>query len=568
MVRNVCDDGRVQYHLPFSTISTLFFHLTFPLASLTLFSLITMGRGRSCYISYTAFVLLSTVPDATAGSIWDVHILEGPAPSPAKGPPFSAHASRNPALIPYQIIGIVGAYIGSVLIVGSLLLTVGRKLRKKAQKMACEPTEMFKPQSTAFGRSPASPTGGRHWYSPRRLADKRSMSSSVQPVTSNQVSPGLDSVASFDNSVLEADRRKREAEMERLYAAVLAQDESQDPDGIASTVPTVDMPPEYSSKASVRPINYDPNLRQGPSYTSTPRGWAPESLAQAMYATDPDLPFDASSPKSPLQSDYSRWAPSQQDHARNVYARGDSEPNSARAKHSPPKKTRKSLRNIKISGPIMRDDDDSGDDRTPLSPRFYANPGTPPEPPAKDTPRVRTFQSGGISKGDQARDLALLNAQIPSEQVMANAPRTMLDAGTTQRAGPSRAGARGNGVLPLREMNRQYAQQAQTSHATTFPLSPGHWNATSPTHGKYAMSAGPVKTTFLEARRDQFAGPRTGLPTPYSPYMPFTPLTPVTPHLTSKAERKQKEREEKRFQKPIMEEDAVADEKELWSSGY
>jgi len=50
--------------------------------------------------------------------------------------------------------------------------------------------------------------------------------------------------------------------------------------------------------------------------------------------------------------------------------------------------------------------------------------------------------------------------------------------------------------------------------------------------------------------------------------MPFTPLTPVTPHLTSKAERKQRMKEDKKVRGVISEEDAVVEEKELWSSGY
>ena len=62
--------------------------------------------------------------------------------------------------------------------------------------------------------------------------------------------------------------------------------------------------------------------------------------------------------------------------------------------------------------------------------------------------------------------------------------------------------------------------------------------------------------------------PRTGQATPYSPYMPFTPLTPVTPRLTTRAERKQRQKEENRIRGAITEEDAVVEEKELWSSGY
>ncbi|KAG9708025.1 hypothetical protein KCU73_g17572, partial [Aureobasidium melanogenum] len=75
-----------------------------------------------------------------------------------------------------------------------------------------------------------------------------------------------------------------------------------------------------------------------------------------------------------------------------------------------------------------------------------------------------------------------------------------------------------------------------------------------------------TKTTYLERRRDMLSAPRTGMTTPYSPYMPFTPVTPVTPHLTSRAERRQRERDQGR-RAPVAQ-DQVIDEEEMWGSGY
>ncbi|KAI4749423.1 hypothetical protein E4T50_00331 [Aureobasidium sp. EXF-12298] len=75
-----------------------------------------------------------------------------------------------------------------------------------------------------------------------------------------------------------------------------------------------------------------------------------------------------------------------------------------------------------------------------------------------------------------------------------------------------------------------------------------------------------TKTTYLERRRDMLSAPRTGMATPYSPYMPFTPVTPVTPHLTSRAERRQRERDQGRRAPAAL--DQVIDEEEMWGSGY
>ncbi len=536
-----------------------------------------MGRGRSIYLTYTALVLLGAASVATADDIWAVHIDESPAPPPGKGPPFSAHASRNPNLIPYQVVGIVGAYIGTVLILGSLLLTVGRSLRKKAQNTAMEPTEMVKPSSRTFERSPTSPGSSRHWYSPKRLKEKKSVSSSIRSGASDQISPGMNSVASFDTNVLEADKRRRRVEMERLYAAVMTHDEARNPEEQpVGTAVTTDMPPEYSRKKPPRLVTNDPNLR----YLQAPGNGeiTPKSPVRAIYPPDSDLPLGPSSPTSPIRAEYPPWASQSQlqpesRHIRELSTGSAKTTGSdiAPRRTTSPKKIRKSIRNIKISGPIMRDDDHSDNDRTPLSPRYYTDPGTPPEPPVSATNRSAGYPAtppgNDYEDIDHVRDLPQANPQRLSAHVYANQPQIVTDISSSHRPNPIQT--RTN-ALPLREYNRQHAQQSQNARAAAFPLSPGHWNATNTTSpGRaYATSAGPVKTTFLEARRDKISGPKTGLPTPYSPYMPFTPLTPVPAHLTSKAERKQKAREEKRWQRPILEEDKVVDEKDLWSSGY
>src|ERR1700712_4207764 len=114
-----------------------------------------MARGKQVYLSYTALVLLSLTTYTTA-DLWSVDIDLSPAPSPEDGPHFSAHASRDKSLLPFQIVGIVGSYLGSVLIIVTLLLTVGRSRRRIALDRAAEArcTEMVKPMNRAFDPSP------------------------------------------------------------------------------------------------------------------------------------------------------------------------------------------------------------------------------------------------------------------------------------------------------------------------------------------------------------------------------------------------------------------------------
>ena len=548
-----------------------------------------MGRGKTVYLSYTALVLLSAVSSASAG-LWTVDIDDSPAPAPQDGPPFSAHASRNLGLLPYQIIGIVAAYVGSVLIIGTLLLTVGRSLRKRALNMAAKPQEMIKPMIKTFDPSPVSPGSTKSWYSPKRLRNKKSATSSIRSGVSNHMSPGMDSVVSFDNTVIEADRARRQEEMERLYAAVMAQQNDRKSQANGAEVP-FDSPPNYSRNNVPRLLTDDPALRhlqlQG-SQSDTPK-----SPVRAIYPPDSNIPDGLASPRSPIKAEFVSQQQPDFKVSREARTPSFGSAQTSASVSSPPKKLRKSLRNIKISAPLVKDDNSDGA-RTPLSPRFYTDPGVPPEPPTARTMDSQEYppttpgtgRSWRYGEGhntdeeemDEVRDLPQPNPQRLSAYQYDNQAQAVTDAASI-RPDPTKSAPPGasNGRLPFREMNRQYAAQnnAQQQAAAAFPLSPRTWNAQNPpesagrAYAGYSTSAGPVKTTFLEARQNKMLGtPRTGMATPYSPYMPFTPLTPVTPHLASKAERKQRQKEEKAIRGVITEEDQVADDKELWSSGY
>ncbi|KAK5119685.1 hypothetical protein LTR85_007261 [Meristemomyces frigidus] len=568
-----------------------------------------MGRGGAIYLSYTALVLLSAASTASAISdLWAVSIDEGPAPSPEDGPPFSAHATRNRALLPYQIIGIVGSYVATVFILGTLLLTVGRALRKRAQIMALRPTEMVKPMGRAFDPSPISPlsSSGRSWYSPRKLKSKRSANGSIRSGVSNPVSPAMDSVVSFDVNVVEADRQQRQEEMERLYAAVMAQDDRKSQ---AATITTSEVqpiaPPQYSQKrAPPRLVTDAPALRHlqveapqwSPHSPSTPK-----SPIRAIYPPDSPMPPMPSSPTSPLRAEYPttpltpqffndpthrshELRPTREARASSFGSTRSFASNSTSAAAAGGKKIRKSLRRLKISAPIQQGDDNSDGARTPLSPRFYTDPGIPPEPP---TARTIDSQYQPITPGaastkswrygeehntedeqmDEVRDLPQPHPNRMSAYNY-NSPAQAITNAASTRPDPTAVPtikvpvASGHRPLPLRQLAAQQSQQQSDAYAAAHPLSPMTWNK------GYPLSAGPVKTTFLDAKKDRLGAPRTGLATPYSPYMPYTPLTPVTPHLTSRAERRQRQKEDRKVHGVITEEDQVADEKDLWSSGY
>lgn len=539
-----------------------------------------------------ACMLLST--SQVQGNIWHVSIDEGPAPSSEDGPPFSVHASRNPALLPAQICGIVGAYLASVLILGVLLLTVGRRLRSNAQSsQSTLAMEMVKPSLRTFDGSPVSPASTqRSWYSPRRLRKKPSAPNSVRSL-SNPASPGVDSVASFDTKVLEADKAARQQEMERLYAAVMARDDKCNTVPESSTQSKMHQMEQNRARDRKPPrlLTSAPALQylQNTSHPGSPISpMTPKSPIRAIYPPGSHMPPLPTSPTSPIRAEYPttpltpQFAPGS--HADSLPAGSSNRvlrPTSQGSQPSSsgrPSKLRKSLRKIKISGPMARypgeEDDDSA--RTPLSPRFYPDPGEPPSPPRSEgattpgsqfTSRTRRDRDEEI---DQIRDLPRPAPQRMSSYEYNNVPQAVTDINTglhrqqastdlvREQIDPVRLSSNG---LPLRS---PIPNASKTSTLGALPFRAMQSTQISDP----LMSPGRVtRTTHLERRRDVLGvngPPRTGLATPYSPYMPFTPLTPVTPHLTSRLERKQREREEGR--RVLGQEDAVIPEDEMWGS--
>jgi hypothetical protein len=552
-----------------------------------------MAGDRLDRLCYTALVLLSLASHTTA-DLWSVNIDLGPAPLPQDGPPFSAHATRDKALLPYQIVGIVGSYIASILIIGVLLLTVGRTRRKRALERAAEArsTEMVKPMSRAFDPSPISPISSRSWYSPRKLKAKKSSASSMRSGggMSNPVSPAGISVISFDAAVVEADRVKRQEEMERLYAAVMAQDDRRSQQKALSPLPLppppeipTGSPPEYSRRKPPRLITNAPNLRHlQPSQGSPCSPTTPKSPIRAIYPPDSSIPPMPSGPTSPLRAEYPTNA-MYQPHQDSAYMMNrersvsDSSQRSAR-------KFRKSLKNTRISSPII--DDNSDGARTPLSPRYYGNPGIPPDPPTArttDTTDSQTYPplgTPGTGRSWRYNDDNLRQtsppppppAKEPISQIR-NPPRPNPQRKVPRIITPQNPSASASSSSALQPPQQPLPPPSASSPTNPLPFRQLHYQTTS-----QPQSSAATKTTYLETRprpnrllpAAALRSPHTaGLATPYSPYMPFTPLTPVTPRLASRAERKQRMKEERELRGAVVEEeDAVRDEGEVWGSGY
>ncbi|KAL5377680.1 hypothetical protein DPSP01_009605 [Paraphaeosphaeria sporulosa] len=401
-----------------------------------------------------------------------------PTPSPEDGPPASAKASRDKNLLPAQICAIVGAYAVTVLIWGLLLVTVGRKMRRRTENSPKTlELELVTKRRDASLRSPTSPIGSARSVSSWRKIFKKEkdIENGDAPESPVAISPVIHSPGSFDQRVIEENKARAQAEMERLYAAVM------DHDGKKS----------ITSQASLESSEPQPHSRRPSAINTTmPSHSNPSSPVKAIYPPG----FSNGPTTAPLP----RERPSS--------------PRSILSKKSTSSSKRGfNLKNLRISGPIQKYPGEFADDeRTPLSPRYYHNPGAPPSPPTQaNSPTTPADLEEAYEHLDTVQPLP---HPAPQRQNSSNAPSptTAPAPRTNPTVSFTRSATSSQNSLPL----RGYAEPLKSPD---------------------------LRTTVLNRRTDHLSmnTPKTGVPyTPYSPYMPFTPVTPVTPHLVTKKERK------------------------------
>ncbi|KAF1912698.1 hypothetical protein BDU57DRAFT_551502 [Ampelomyces quisqualis] len=273
-------------------------------------------------------------------------------PSPEDGPPASYNASRDPKRLPYDIGGVVGGYVLTVLIWGVLLLTIGRRMRRKAldPPKALELELQNKPIKPSIRTSPlASPP-----------LSARSASSWLRKF---RKSPAIGAPTSFDQQVIDNHNKQAQTEMERLYAAVMDHDEQ-----------------KHNSKVSFSEMEQRPQRgeRKRPSAISTTRSTTadetPISPIKAIYP-----PGYQNGPVDRLLDPQQQQPPPS---PRSIVSK-----RSQVSTTSGTKNARFNLKNLRISGPTHKYPGVESDDEahTPLSPRFSTSPGAPPSLPSQPT---------------------------------------------------------------------------------------------------------------------------------------------------------------------------------------
>ena len=531
-------------------------------------------------IVYICLLEAALVRPTTASpkNIWHVSIWEAPAPPPGKGPPIAVSALRDPSYLPAQISAIIGAYIFSVLVIGSAILFVGRRLRRAAQASPQSlAIEMMKPVKTdlpkAFDPSPVSPAKsntlyGRTpesnvdmkngWPSPNKSArhsgwgsigkGHKKQAPSVQSSTS---------IVTFDESVIEDDKERNQKEMERLYAAVMDHDEKK-------SASALNLPDEEQAQ-SQNPTELQ-HLRSSQQTSLDPSN-PPRSDTKSPARTQTKSPRTSSRP-TPLSL-----------HSRN----------SSRSSFGSFSKKR-GIRNLPISPPmgspdLIPDYNDAYADTEPLTPRIYDDPGPPPPTPPQQrakksrenvmdstrlspqsarfpdqpfrAPRVPAFPGvQPIPESGRPNELYQDRKDKVSERDLTKPKKTPAPLALRTQALTNANSQRS----PLPEKQPQ-----NPLRTAALPLRQPH-----PTNYNADRPPSMIKATVLERKvpNHSVRTPATGVPqTPYSPYMPFTPLTPMTPsRLVTREERKRREKEEGRRVATI--DDAVEEEPDMWGDAY
>ncbi|KAL9093160.1 MAG: hypothetical protein Q9159_000519 [Coniocarpon cinnabarinum] len=462
-------------------------------------------------------------------------------------PPLSRNATNDPALLKYQILGIVGGYVLTVVILFSLLLTVGRRLRRAAQSShGTLSMEMVNPGRWMQDPSPVTKNGPvfNHW--PNKKTPTESPASSHAPT--------------FDNNVVVSHRAQQELEMERIYDVVFS-NETKAPKSISIKEKEVGTPQLHTrqlSDASKRSFSQ----RRPPQLVTRDAGEPGPTSPRSFVSSVHQHGYQPSA-----NSRYSG-----QSEASSVRSKSTVASSTVQQKRSSRGKNAKSPRKLNISAPIPinkypgADKDDEA--TTPLSPTYPERNERLPSParPRPITPIQDEFEQ-------QQQDIGLAK---PYAREQVDQPRPL------PRPAPQRINT--NVPPPLPPPPKELSPVSATSSTNQLPFRQ-YASAASATSlgGSTAAptSPGATKTTLLSPRRDKFShtghpagfvgmGQPTsaglisaGLATPYSPYMPFSPMTPVTPRLATKEERRQRQRDMAR-RVANADEDLVEDEKEMW----
>jgi hypothetical protein len=461
-----------------------------------------------------------------------------PAPSPEDGPPLSAGALRNPAYLPAEIGGIVGAYLFSVFIVGVALILVGRKLRRQVlQSAKALDIEMVEARTQVYYSGPSPITPSEYPGSPRNFSwpspEKTDRNPYIFPTTGGPKSPhGADSFV--DRRIVEADQEMLQRDLEDIYAHVMEQEDAK-----AAGVKVKEMPPP------------PPLLK-----TSLPP--APPQRSATLQKIEKVRPSNLMIDEPKFKS----------------HSRASSIISSLKS----PK--RRGIRGMMISDPIPTPlsmtfpSDGNASDEEPLSPRYYAPPPPPPIP--KD--QVPYTHARKNSRGSPVTPMRSTAEQfLPYGVPQSHRPNPSQTSVQSRDPASASSATSQTPLFPAQSQRQPPYPNKSTSTVNLPPSNNSSVRQLPLRHFEPALQSPSftysTKTTVLERSNPLSPGLTTGggpkTPwsagaVPYSPYQPFTPMMPITPRLVTRQERKAMKKIEART--PTLE--MIKSEDEIFASGW
>lgn len=484
-------------------------------------------------------LVLGTVLDDLRANYFD------PAPAPEDGQPQSSGPLRNPAYLPAQIGGIVGAYALSLVLVASVLLLLAKKRREHLTageedlgeeypfQFACPDvlgsSEGYPYYNQFSPESPRSPIKNFSYPTP---SDEKGPGPYIYPPPQSTSTIGVNPLV--DQKVVAADREMAQQQLEQMYKHVMEQEAAKEA-GI-----TLERPP-----TAISPVS------KNPSATSLPKS----GILKKGKSKPANLDLERREPEKTESRTSSIFS----------------------VLKSPRKK--KNVKGISISSPIMTPmsgtyPHQEGEEMNAIPPRHYM-PASPPPIPG-DHMRARDRRYPSQAAPITPPDLSPESTQSIDERLGAQLGHSRNTSYAPTEPDPTSATSEGStaplvGLPSSPKLGARFPSlPTSPKPGATFPTSPkpGATFPSSPKPGAtFSRSNAPSavrtggalplrayepalsspstqttkQTTFERAAPLSPSGlrtPWTGAPVPYSPYQPFSPVVPITPSLVTKADRK------------------------------
>ncbi|CAG9943771.1 unnamed protein product [Clonostachys rosea f. rosea IK726] len=462
-----------------------------------------------------------------------------PAPAPEDGPPLSAGSLRNPAYLPAQIGGIVGAYAFSIVLVAGTLLALAKRRRERltAAHEDFEPFEV--PEDVRFQNSvelkEGLPVPNFSYPSPQKEDFDVEIRGQLRgSPTSSICGPGVNPFV--DPNIVAADRVMAQNQLEQMYRHVMDHEDSKKRGAVTEVA--IEPPTPSPRRERIKPASL--NLSEA---REAERPQSRTSSILSSFRSSKKKQVKGLNISSPMMTPQSATFPRITD----PYAH---EPSTPRYYAPPPMPTPREHVFPAVPGlartsnvPVPPDQSPESvmsiDERLGLQlDRMNMNQGNPSSERVASQAYTEGEPVSAISRHSGHSQAPLVG--LPSSPKATKTSFPPLPSSPKPGASFSRANApsavRTGGSLPLRAYEPSVGSPTSVTHSTKQTVF----------ERKGPLSPGTART------------PGTAMP--YSPYQPFTPCVPVTPSLVTKEERK---RMRKTMPKtPTME--MVKSSEEIW----